>query len=294
VIITIKGTSGSGKSTIVRRIMEQYPGARMKWKREGRRQPVCYQLGITEPGARGLVVPGHYETACGGCDTLPSYDFTMDLIRRADSAGFDVLYEGLLLSGDVKRTAALHAEGRNIIVFAIQLPLEECLASVNARRREKNPEAPDVDPRTTTAKWRGVHLAMDRLKELGVRTYWGTRTQVLFSIARLLGREMNEALVLAADRAAENFYVPKSTRGPDLETLVKETVEAIPGDVAAGRASEFVVGDVLRKEDTEAGRDIWAAVDKAAARAPDWIRQAAAELDVNEFDRELMNRPGAT
>lgn len=241
-IITIKGTSGSGKSTIVREIMKLYPGARMKWRLEGRKQPVCYQLGITEEGARGLVVPGHYETACGGCDTLPSYDFTMDLVRRADDAGFDVLYEGLLLSGDVKRTTALHQEGRKLIVFAIDLPLEECLASVNARRRQKKSDAPDVDPKTTTAKWRGVRLAMERLKAAGVETHWGTRQQVLFSIARLLGREMNEALVIAADRAREHHYVPKP----------------LP----------------LRDESTEAGKDIWAAVDKAAEAAPQYVKDA--------------------
>lgn len=33
------------------------------------------------------------------------------------------------------------------------------------------------------------------------------------------------------------------------------------------------MSSILRNESTEAGREMWRAVDRAASRAPEWIRQ---------------------
>lgn len=192
-IIQIRGTSGTGKSTVVREVMKRYNPARQKVFRTGRKQPLCYflpWLGGPEdslPEEHGLVVVGHYETACGGCDTLPSYDASIEIVREAHSRGFDVLFEGLLISGEVRRCAELHADGLPYHVIGLEVPLEVCIASVNKRRWAKDPEKPGVNPKNTEAKYKTVQGAMRKLAEAGVTTEWCTREAAVGRVLTLLG-----------------------------------------------------------------------------------------------------------
>lgn len=164
-IINVRGTSGSGKSTLVRRIMENYSGGtKLRIKEPGRKQPLGYLL--THPLMRKkLFVVGHYETPCGGCDTIPSMERIYEIVREADSLGHHVLFEGLLISAEVNRMQALHDEKRMCMVVHIDIPLEECLAGVNERRRRKKPDAPDVNPKNTASKHKGSKRAMERFIE---------------------------------------------------------------------------------------------------------------------------------
>ena len=184
-IIQLRGTSGSGKSTAVRAIMDRY-GPRSPVRKVGmkRRQPIGYLCAPQEPDGPSLFVAGHYETACGGCDTLPTYDFIIDLVREAATSGYDVLFEGLLISGEVTRCASL--QDFLYLSIGLDVPVEVCLDSVNQRRRKKKPEALDVNPKNTIAKATTVRGAMSRLAELGVRTEWQTRETVVDRVVGLL------------------------------------------------------------------------------------------------------------
>lgn len=183
-IINIRGTSGTGKSTLVRNIIALY-GAQTKYHLSGRKQPIGYTYKHPN-GGRDLAVVGHYETACGGCDTIASLDQIFSLVRQSHDAGMDVLFEGLLISADVNRTAQLHHDGMPLLVVALDLPLEECLASVNARRRAKRPDAPDVNPKNTESKHKGVKKSMERLQSQQVRAVWANRDEGLGIIRREL------------------------------------------------------------------------------------------------------------
>ena len=168
-IINVRGTSGSGKSTLIKAVMDLYKGQKLRLKREGRKQPTGYVL-QREDGGRSLFVPGHYEVACGGCDTLSGYEESYDMIRKADDEGMDVLYEGLLISGEAQRPIDLLTEGRDIRVVVLTTPIEECIASINARRQEKRgPDAPPVKEKNTRAKARAVELAVKRMTEAGIQ-----------------------------------------------------------------------------------------------------------------------------
>lgn len=185
-IIQIRGTSGSGKSTVVRQVMMRYNAGRAKVMRVGRKQPLGYILTPRDPALRKLFVVGHYETACGGCDTLPSYDASIELVREAHARGLDVLFEGLLISGEVRRCVQLHQHGLPYHVIGLEVPLEVCVDSVNARRREKNPDKPDVNPRNTEAKYKTVQGAMRKLREAGVSAEWCTREAAVDRVLELL------------------------------------------------------------------------------------------------------------
>jgi predicted kinase len=195
-IVSIRGTSGSGKSTLVRDVMSLYP-QKSRIMIKDRARPIGYLLSGRE---RTLFVVGHYETACGGCDTIPVVDDIYDMVRRAHEEGHNVLFEGLIISAEYKRMAALHSDGLPLEVLVLDTPIEECLAGINARRRAdlerrtalareynrereeraesagRKPPKPrpmpeyrgDVDPANTISKMRGIENTMKRLLEDGV------------------------------------------------------------------------------------------------------------------------------
>lgn len=197
-IINIRGTSGSGKSTTIRKIMELYE-SKVRVKLEGRKQPIGYMLAKHEP-KRHLALIGHYETDCGGCDTITNQDDIYERVRKAHAAGMDVLYEGLLISADANRCVALHRDGLPLLVIALDTPLDICLASVNQRRHDawqrrvdairadnelrvaanrKPLPIPDfkgeVNPKNTASKFAGVKSSMRRLEKAGVNAVWLSR-----------------------------------------------------------------------------------------------------------------------
>lgn len=190
-IINIRGTSGSGKTHLVKRVMDLY-ATRNRVYVEGRKRPLlylCQRRGDTAESYHPLTVVGHYETPCGGCDTITDQDQIYKIIRQ--SAGrewrYDVLYEGLLVSAETRRCIELAKDGAPLLVIALNTPLEECLASVNARRREKRGEdAPGVNPKNTENKFKGVKSAMRKLQAEGVSAEFLNRETAFVKIAEAL------------------------------------------------------------------------------------------------------------
>jgi predicted kinase len=139
-IVNPRGTSGSGKTELARHIMAGYGWPRGQVAavcRPGRRRPIAYRLQHPRDG-RPLAVLGHYEATSGGCDTVRLADGGMDGVFRlaADfaSSGHDVLLEGLALSRDVERSAALARE-HELHVLCLTTPPQECAANLIVRRR---------------------------------------------------------------------------------------------------------------------------------------------------------------
>jgi len=185
-IITIRGTSGSGKSHIVRELMKRLDPLTPN-RREGRKQPLSY-TGHNPLTGKPVTIIGHYETACGGCDTITQQQDIFDLVHEAATAGHDVIFEGLLLSIEVERTTKLVREhGHELVVLGIDIPLQLCLDSVNARRRQKDPTKPPVNPKNTEAKWRQCKSSWVRLKQRGIECRIGDRAFVLANARQLLG-----------------------------------------------------------------------------------------------------------
>ncbi len=141
VIINPRGTSGSGKTEFVRRLLSGYGWARgggvEPIHHKGRQLPIAYRLQHPQ-GGRPLAVLGHYEATSGGCDTIRATDGGLDeAFRLADayaSSGHDVLLEGLVLSGEHARSAAL-AEAHQLHVLRLSTPLDRCIRNVVRRQR---------------------------------------------------------------------------------------------------------------------------------------------------------------
>jgi thymidylate kinase len=181
-IINVRGTSGSGKSHLVRHIMGLYP-EKEAVRLPGRKQP-WYYICRNGQGTPELAVIGHYETACGGCDTVPSLDKVYELVQEHAAAGRHVMFEGLLLTNEVTRTKALP----DCRVIFLDISVEECLRSVNARRRARG-EMTDVNPANTTSKWHQARRAEERFRELPdqpVQTFRASRDQAQVLIEEML------------------------------------------------------------------------------------------------------------
>ena len=166
-IINIRGTSGSGKTVIIRGIMEKFSmrvplGDNIK-------RPIAYEL--SADGLPTTYVMGSYENVCGGCDTIKTQDEICDRIRRYALQGH-VLVEGLLMSHIFGRYAELAKELYPIpYVWAfLDTPLQVCLDRINMRRRAKGKLDP-VNPENTTKKWHDMRRVFKKceLAKLDVR-----------------------------------------------------------------------------------------------------------------------------
>ena len=167
-IISIRGTSGSGKSTVVRRFMDLFEFKSPHYI-DGRKQPIGYRLRNIDGPACSVV--GHYESPCGGCDTIHTFDEVFAHVRREHAMGYNVLFEGVLLYCEVPHTTMLALEVPDFHCVYMTTPLDECVASVNLRRWDRgDPEA--VNPKNTETKMRGCATTAARLKANGVNIHF--------------------------------------------------------------------------------------------------------------------------
>ena len=182
IAINIRGTGGSGKSTVVKRIMELYGAHRRPEFVDGRKRPIRYQLGgLPAP----LVVLGHYETACGGCDTIKTVDQVYQEVRGALEINCHVLYEGIMCQDDVRRAVELSKEHK-LHVIRLSTPIEECLAGIRARREARGEEKP-LNEKNTRGRYESVIRTCARLVAQGVSVEVLDRETAFVRVRELLG-----------------------------------------------------------------------------------------------------------
>src|SRR5690554_107408 len=130
-IVNIRGTHGSGKSTVVREIIKMYDGTFESINEKGRPNNYCVKL----PGTKKtLYVIGSYETACGGCDGIQPYADIWPRVEKFAALGH-VLFEGALVSssyGNIGRSS--EAYGDQFIFAFMDTPLNTCINRIVERR----------------------------------------------------------------------------------------------------------------------------------------------------------------
>jgi thymidylate kinase len=199
-IINIRGTSGSGKSTLVKRVMRTYPNI-LAIRQVARRQPLGYlcrklmdvsthndQDQVMIDMCSPLYIVGHYETACGGCDTISGLDDVYKDVMENARIKNNVLYEGIMVSGESRRFIELHQAGFPVTVIALDVPIENCLASIQERRNARGDERP-LNPDRTVRRLGEVRRMMEHLKVAGIPTYWLDREAAYHKTLELLRGE---------------------------------------------------------------------------------------------------------
>jgi hypothetical protein len=181
-ILNFRGTSGAGKSFLVRELMALF-GPIEPIHIPARRQPIGYDCGGK------LYVLGHYETACGGCDTISvpgAMDYVYKEIRDWHAKGRHILYEGVIVQDDTKRAIQLHKDGRPLTVVFLTTPLADCLAGIQARRDARGDSRP-LDPTNTRNRIPRLKKHAQNLKAAGVPVLELSRADALAKCRELLG-----------------------------------------------------------------------------------------------------------
>ena len=160
-IIQIRGISGSGKSTVMRKVMKRLGD----WKPcfvTNRRKPLYYRRD-------SIVVLGHYEANCGGCDNLSGCKAAMELAIDLAKSN-NVLMEGRLVSDDVKHTLTAVNAGIPIRCLVLTTDPDVCVERILARRREVGNTKPFTPSKCNNmdALVRRVRSARLRLTSAGV------------------------------------------------------------------------------------------------------------------------------
>lgn len=177
-ILNLRGTSGSGKSTVVRGILCRLRG--VPCERDERGKVMAYRCG------KNLFIIGRYETACGGCDTLRDMDTVDRLVRRYARRGH-VLFEGLIVTSVIRRWLKIAKASRRygqFIFCPLDTSLEQCYANVLKRNGGK-----PVSRANLEQKWKVSRRCAERAIEEGCRVRWiqyGSARRMQDQVLRLL------------------------------------------------------------------------------------------------------------
>ena len=164
-IINLRGTSGSGKSTVARTFLDHLPHEPLS---DSTGKVKGYKVNATAAGlTQPLFIVGRYESACGGGDTLRSEEEASELCAKAQLSGH-VLFERMLTSGSgPKGQFASTFLGTGKITYAVlDTPLDVCLERVMARRVERGDDRP-FNSENTRNKHVQAHRAAEKLKDAG-------------------------------------------------------------------------------------------------------------------------------
>lgn len=165
-LINIRGTGGSGKSSIVNMLRDTDPDTFEVFAKIDNKKnnvTVCTVF----PNYKILAL-GKYTQSCGGCDTFKDIksmnqkqyprlsDFYKDLINIFDHVGFHIIMEGLMISGIYGAYQEMFLDlqkrsKREIIIYTLLPPLSVCLERQKIRRN-----GVEVNPFHTVSKYRSI------------------------------------------------------------------------------------------------------------------------------------------
>ena len=183
-IINLRGTSGSGKTTVIRELMQLYTPVSVIERTETG-CPLVYQLsGSISP----VYVLGSYENVCGGCDVVENYTVVIPQLIAKYMVSGHVLFEGLLVSGAFGATGACLsklAKGVCVVVAFLDTPLSICLDRVKNRRVQRGAQKV-FNPANTIQKFNQIVAVKRMFRGTDVRVVDVDHREALQHIVQLL------------------------------------------------------------------------------------------------------------
>jgi hypothetical protein len=186
-IVNVRGSHGTGKSTIVRAIMATYRRIKPIYLETGRRIPIGYVC--EHKGRRPLFVCGSYQHPTGGgCDTVPGADLIYKFVRRYAKKDMDVLFEGIVAQHSTPNAMRLH-DHHDLRIVLIRIGVKRALHSVKKRRAARGDARP-FNPANTIKEYSHRSVTPMRIRGDGLKLYvCKTRRKALASTLTLLGIE---------------------------------------------------------------------------------------------------------
>jgi hypothetical protein len=136
IVLNIRGTNGSGKTHLVRSLMKQvgsepHPRRRNLFGGDALSGPVEYYV----LGDGGIVL-GNYETNCGGCDTMGSFERIKGAIRaRLYEHPPYLIFEGVVVSTVFNSWLEFSRSIGGMTWVFLSTPLDVCFERVYGRNR---------------------------------------------------------------------------------------------------------------------------------------------------------------
>jgi GTPase SAR1 family protein len=165
-ILSLRGTSGSGKTTVARKFITDYPTKTLP--DPNKKKHWGYEVDLSSEGINEkLYVIGSYENTCGGTDGISTQEEIAERALAAHPRGH-VLLEGLLLSkvGPNAVTTKMLAPTGAYIAGYLDTPLQTCLDRVTARRKERGDDRP-FNPDNTISAFKSTFAACKNLHDMG-------------------------------------------------------------------------------------------------------------------------------
>lgn len=184
-IINIAGTSGSGKSHLVRGFINwaEKRGVVKPCYKDDRKDPIGYDIIL--PKERTIHVVGHYgEADSGGCDTIRNVNWIYDYIEEQYNAGKVVLYEGLFMMNMI-RGPILAAETNCVYVLQFTDPLAVCIASIDKRRASRGDKRL-LKKENTIGNFRRANSYCDKMRAAGAEVIRVRRTEAFDTLVRTI------------------------------------------------------------------------------------------------------------
>ena len=168
-IVNIRGTSGSGKTTAVRALLRRAERAQAIYGVHfGFRMPEAHTLRLAGIEQDVSLIGPYRSDGCDGCDRVQPFELIPRLIEKYAAQGH-VIFEGLLISTmDGVIGKLLERRGPDAVSLFLSTPVETCVERVNARRRERGNER-EFDPRLTERKHATVARVRAKFEERGMR-----------------------------------------------------------------------------------------------------------------------------
>lgn len=137
-IVNLRGTNGSGKSTVARKLFSSGAGAKEidlapYYTPKGQKR---YVIGYEVP-ENDLIVVGSYRTECGGCDAIKTQDLVCEAVRHASGLAAHVFFEGVIVSTLFSRYMNLSKELGGLVWAYMDTPLDVCLERISRRNGGK-------------------------------------------------------------------------------------------------------------------------------------------------------------
>jgi adenylate kinase family enzyme len=164
-ILSLRGTSGSGKTTVARKFITDYTHKVLPEPNRPKK-PWGYVIDLTKEGIQQpLIIIGSYENTCGGTDGINTQEEIAERALASHSRGH-VLLEGLLLSkvGPNAITTKMLAPTNAYAAAYLDTPLQTCLDRVTQRRLDRGDERP-FNPANTISAYKATFAACKNLHE---------------------------------------------------------------------------------------------------------------------------------
>lgn len=170
IIVKLHGTSGSGKTTVARGLMDLAISP-VRPILSVRGKPEAYQMQLPDVHSP-LFILGPYTATCGGLDGISDADDHIRLLQQSAHYGH-VFYEGLLGSEYYGRIGQASEQYGDSHIFAfLDTPIETCIERVKARRAAAGNTKP-LNEDNTRGRIKKIQRLKDRLDgELHRRTVW--------------------------------------------------------------------------------------------------------------------------